>query len=85
MNISPHIIRHTTAVHLLESGVEINVIRGWLGHVSIDTTNRYAEINLKMKETALQACRPPSIISEEYPGKAIWRDDPSVLEWLRSL
>jgi site-specific recombinase XerD len=39
--------RHTTAVHLLESGVDVNVIRGWLGHVSLDTTNRYAEINIR--------------------------------------
>jgi site-specific recombinase XerD len=43
--VSPHVFRHTTAVHLLEAGVEVNVIRGWLGHVSLDTTNRYAEIN----------------------------------------
>jgi site-specific recombinase XerD len=40
--VSPHVFRHTTAVHLLESGVDVNVIRGWLGHVSLDTTNRYA-------------------------------------------
>lgn len=40
--VSPHVFRHTTAVHLLEAGVEINVIRGWLGHVSLDTTHRYA-------------------------------------------
>jgi hypothetical protein len=37
--VSPHVLRHTTAVHLLESGVELNVIRGWLGHVSLDPTN----------------------------------------------
>lgn len=42
--ISPHVFRHTTAVHLLEAGVEVNVIRAWLGHVSLETTNRYAEI-----------------------------------------
>lgn len=42
--ISPHVFRHTVAVHLLEAGAEPNVIRGWLGHVSLDTTNRYAEI-----------------------------------------
>jgi site-specific recombinase XerD len=36
--VSPHVFRHTTAVHLLESGVDVNVIRGWLGHVSLDTT-----------------------------------------------
>ena len=47
--LSPHTIRHTTATHLLQSGVDINTIRAWLGHVSIDTTNQYAEINMKMK------------------------------------
>ena len=38
--ITPHVFRHTAAVHLLEAGVEVHVIRGWLGHVSLDTTNR---------------------------------------------
>ena len=45
--VSPHLFRHTAAVHLLESGVEVNVIRGWLGHADLSTTNRYAEINTK--------------------------------------
>jgi site-specific recombinase XerD len=35
------VFRHTTAIHLLESGVEVNVIRGWLGHATLETTNRY--------------------------------------------
>jgi integrase/recombinase XerD len=46
-------------VHLLEAGVEVNVIRGWLGHVNLATTNRYADINLRTKEAALRACSPP--------------------------
>jgi site-specific recombinase XerD len=41
--ISPHTIRHTTATHLLRAGVDINTIRAWLGHVSLTTTNIYAE------------------------------------------
>lgn len=85
LKISPHIFRHTTAVHLLEAGVEINVIRAWLGHVSLETTNRYAEITIRMKEEALKACDPSSIISGEYPRKPIWRDDSSLLKWLESL
>src|SRR5258706_3667417 len=44
--VSPHTIRHTTATHLLHAGVDINTIRAWLGHVSLDTTNLYAEIDL---------------------------------------
>jgi integrase/recombinase XerD len=51
--ISPHSIRHTTAVHLLRAGVDINTIRAWLGHVSLNTTHVYAEVDLDMKAKAL--------------------------------
>lgn len=54
--IGPHVIRHTTASHLLRAGVDINTIRGWLGHVSLDTTNIYAEIDLETKAKALATC-----------------------------
>ena len=84
--ISPHTFRHTSAVHLLEAGVEVNVIRGWLGHVSLDTTNRYAEINIRMKEAALQACQPPaSASSEACPRKPVWREDAALMKWLKTL
>ena len=83
--VSPHVFRHSTAVHLLESGVEVNVIRAWLGHVSLETTNRYAEITLRMKAEALQACDLSTETSEACRGKPIWRDDPSLLQWLQSL
>jgi integrase/recombinase XerD len=83
--ISPHVFRHTTAVHLLEAGVEVNVIRGWLGHVSLDTTNRYAEINIRMKQEALDACRLPSKSLAEPPRKPVWQSDPRLLDWLSSL
>ncbi|WP_439403401.1 tyrosine-type recombinase/integrase [Bradyrhizobium sp. DASA03068] len=52
--MSPHSIRHTTAVHLLSVGVDINTIRTWLGHVSLDTTHVYAEVDMEMKEGAGQ-------------------------------
>jgi integrase/recombinase XerD len=83
--VSPHVFRHSTAAHLLESGVEVNLIRGWLGHVSLETTNRYAEINIRMKEAALKACEAPTSASEGFPRKPVWRDDPSLLKWLQSL
>jgi len=51
--VSPHTIRHTTAVHLLRAGVDISTIRAWLGHVSLDTTHIYAEVDLEMKAKAL--------------------------------
>jgi integrase/recombinase XerD len=54
--ISPHVIRHTTATHLLRAGVDINTIRAWLGHVSVDTTNMYAEVDLETKAQMLAAC-----------------------------
>ncbi len=83
--VSPHIFRHTTAVHLLEAGVEVNVIRAWLGHVSLETTNRYAEVTLRMKAEALEVCEPPVNISEESHRKPVWRDDQDLLNWLKSL
>jgi len=84
LKISPHTFRHTTAVHLLESGVEINVIRGWLGHVSLNTTNRYAEINIHMKEAAAKICSAPAILGECHQ-KPIWHEDAALLNWLESL
>ena len=84
-HVSPHVFRHTTAVHLLEAGVDINVIRGWLGHASLETTQRYAEISLRAKEAALEACQPPIIASEALPRTPVWRNDQALLEWLASL
>jgi site-specific recombinase XerD len=83
--VSPHTFRHTAAVHLLESGVEVNVIRGWLGHVSLETTNRYAEITLRTKEAAMRTCEPPVDGADETHRKVVWKDDESFLKWLESL
>lgn len=80
--VTPHVFRHTTAVHLLESGVEVNVIRGWLGHVNLETTNRYAEITIRMKAEALKLCDP---IVTRAPRKPTWQDDAAMLAWLSSL
>jgi site-specific recombinase XerD len=57
--ISPHVIRHTTAMHLLQSGVPFNVIALWLGHESTTTTHRYVEADLTMKEKALARLEAP--------------------------
>jgi len=78
--VSPHVWRHTAAVHLLEAGVDVNVIRGWLGHVSLNTTHRYAEITMRMKTEAMALCAP-SGSNSAVP----WNDDPSLLNWLTSL
>ena len=82
--ISPHTFRHTAAVHLLEAGVEVNVIRGWLGHADLTTTNRYAEINTNTKLAALQATEPHDV-SAGPRTNPIWRSDESLLNWLASL
>jgi len=58
--VSPHTFRHTTAMHLLQSGVDITVVALWLGHESPATTHIYVEADLKMKEAALKAVRPPA-------------------------
>jgi site-specific recombinase XerD len=82
--MSPHLFRHTAAVHLLEAGVEVNVIRGWLGHADLTTTNRYAEINTKAKIEALRNTEPPGA-SAGYRPRPIWRSDQALLDWLSSL
>jgi integrase/recombinase XerD len=78
--VSPHTIRHTTATHLLRSGVDINTIRAWLGHVSLTTTNVYAEVDLEMKAKALAGCE----VSDPQPSKR-WREDEGLMAFLRNL
>jgi integrase/recombinase XerD len=79
--IHPHTIRHTTATHLLRAGLEINTIRDWLGHVSLDTTNIYAEIDLETKAKALAACE----VSEKRSQRKRWRKSASLMDFLRKL
>ncbi len=56
--VSPHVIRHSTAMALLQSGVDIAVIGMWLGHEGIETTNAYLHSNLAIKEKALARVQP---------------------------
>jgi integrase/recombinase XerD len=83
--VSPHVFRHSLAVRLLEEGIDVNVIRGWLGHVSLDTTNRYAEITLRTKQAAVATCLPPVAGSETSRPNAGWQKDEELMKWLRSL
>ena len=78
--VSPHTIRHTTATHLLRAGVDINTIRAWLGHVSLDTTNVYAEVDLETKAKALANCR----IKGGKNGTP-WKKIKGLMDFLRSL
>jgi integrase/recombinase XerD len=78
--VSPHTIRHTTATHLLRAGVDINTIRAWLGHVSLATTNVYAEVDLEMKAKALANCE----VDGQASGKP-WKEDAGLMDFLRTL
>ena len=80
-HVTPHSFRHAAAVHLVAAGVDITVIRSWLGHVSLDTTNHYAQANLETKRKALERLKPSSKTS----GPPRWKRDASVLAWLDSL
>jgi site-specific recombinase XerD len=79
-HVSPHCIRHTTATHLLRAGVDINTIRAWLGHVSLTTTNVYAEVDLEMKAKALALCQVTDGVSSKH-----WREDKGLMAFLRTL
>ena len=65
-SISPHTIRHTTAMHLLQSGVDFSVIALWLGHESMTTTHRYVEADLAMKDKALARLQQPDTKMRRY-------------------
>ena len=78
--VSPHTIRHTTAVHLLRAGVDINTIRAWLGHVSLDTTHIYAEVDLEMKAKAL-ALVDTNGMNQPYRQRSL----PSLMAFLKEL
>ncbi len=78
--VSPHTIRHTTATHLLRAGVDINTIRAWLGHVSLATTNIYAEVDLQMKAQALALCDVATGTTQKP-----WRADTGLMAFLQAL
>lgn len=79
--VSPHTFRHAAAVHLVAAGVDVTVIRSWLGHASLETTNHYAQANLETKREALQRLQPHSKIDKPPP----WRRNEDLLTWLESL
>lgn len=79
--VSAHTIRHATAVHLLRAGVDINTVRAWLGHVSLDTTHIYAEIDLEMKAKALACCEIPG----SAPVEKHWRENRGLMAFLKAL
>lgn len=79
--VTPHTIRHTTATHLLQAGVDFDTIRIWLGHVSINTTHVYAEVSMEMKKMALELYEAP--ISKNKASH--WRDSKKIMDFLNNL
>ncbi|MEA2014315.1 MAG: tyrosine-type recombinase/integrase [Thermodesulfobacteriota bacterium] len=77
--VTPHTIRHTTAMHLLRSGNDVNMVSYWLGHADINTTHIYVEIDMEMKRQMLQKAGPPDV------NKPLPWQKPNVLQWLNSL
>lgn len=77
--VSPHVLRHTTAMHLLQSGVDLAVIALWLGHESVATTHHYLHADLQMKERALATLQPPRI------GPMRFKPDTELLAFLDAL
>ena len=78
--MGPHVIRHTTATHLLRAGVDLNTIRAWLGHAKLSTTNIYAEIDVETKAQAIARCD-----ESEAATTAPWRDRKDLMQFLRTL
>jgi integrase/recombinase XerD len=79
LHISPHTIRHTTAMHLLQSGVDLSVIAMWLGHEDIGTTHQYLDADLETKKRALDHLPSPAVRKPRRKGQ------PRLVEFLRRL
>lgn len=79
--LHPHSMRHSTAVYLLQSGVDPITISQLLGHASVNTTNRYATVNLEMKRKAIEK----ATAIQQKKRSSSWKKNPSILEWLESL
>lgn len=80
--LHPHSMRHSTAVQLLKSGVDLVTISHWLGHASTNTTNRYTTVDLETKRSAISKIDP---VGTSAPPSTSWRTDPAILKWLESL
>jgi site-specific recombinase XerD len=79
--VSPHTLRHTKGMHLLQSGISLEMIRDFLGHVDVKTTQIYARANLEMKRKALEKVTDPSTV-QPIPS---WQQNKTLLDWLSSL
>ncbi len=81
--ITPHTWRHSTALHLLQSNVDLTMICAWLGHASIETTHQYVDIDLKMKQKTLKSVE--HLIPKATGAAAKWKTNQDILTWLSTL
>jgi integrase len=79
--VTPHVFRHTKAVHLLQANVNLIYIRDFLGHASVTTSEIYARADNRMKREALERAYAPALPKDEPH----WADDEKLLSWLREL
>ncbi|CRF29088.1 Tyrosine recombinase XerD [Mycobacterium tuberculosis] len=79
--LHPHMLRHSKALHLLESGVNLIYIRDLLGHVSVTTTEIYLKFDTELKRKALEAAYP-QVTSPDTPA---WEENADILQWLQNL
>jgi integrase/recombinase XerD len=77
--VTPHVLRHTCAMHLLQAGIDMSVIALWLGHESIETTHIYVEADLAIKERALERIAPTTLLVRRFKA------DDSLLAFLAAL
>jgi integrase/recombinase XerD len=82
-HVTPHVMRHSCAVALLQAGVDVSVIRDYLGHASVATTSRYITSNLQMKREVLEAFWKRAGLAPATPKR--WRPSPKLLAFLESL
>ncbi|MCK5676663.1 MAG: site-specific integrase [Verrucomicrobia bacterium] len=82
LKVTPHVFRHTTALHLIETGSDITIVKEWLGHADIKTTSQYIEVSVARKRDALEKLPPPG--SGEPVEMPEWKE-PGILEFLMSL
>ena len=75
-------MRHSTAIHLLKSGVDLSTIANWLEHAGVNTTNKYAGMDLEMKRQAMEKAKP---LTEGTSPHGEWKQNPDLLAWLESL
>ena len=75
-------MRHSTAVHLLRSGVDLSTIAHWLGHVSVNTTNKYLSVDLEAKREALAKAKPLLNGGRRHTK---WHQDRNLIRWLTAL